>query len=113
LKHLCACLPQSSGVLNGWLTFVISIFSIGIVTAVIGDIAAQLGCFVYLKDSVNAVGFVAIGTSIPGVFFKKYPSKHLLHVISLTQTVNLSLKIAIKLEIQNLLWARTLYFFVQ
>jgi solute carrier family 8 (sodium/calcium exchanger) len=40
---------------------------IGVCTAVIGDVAAQLGCFIYLKDSVNAIAFVALGTSVPGI----------------------------------------------
>jgi solute carrier family 8 (sodium/calcium exchanger) len=53
---------------NGYVTFVTSILMIGVVTAVIGDVAAQLGCFIYLKDSVNAIAFVALGTSVPGGF---------------------------------------------
>jgi len=36
-------------------------------TAVIGDIAGHLGCFIFLKDSVNAIAFVALGTSVPGI----------------------------------------------
>jgi solute carrier family 8 (sodium/calcium exchanger) len=52
---------------NGYLCFVISIAYIGVCTAVIGDVAAQLGCFIYLKDSVNAIAFVALGTSVPGI----------------------------------------------
>ena len=51
---------------NGYPTFVISIAAIGLVTAVIGDVAGHLGCFIYLKDCVNAIGFVALGTSVPG-----------------------------------------------
>ena len=39
---------------------------IGMVTAVIGDVAGHLGCFIFLKDSVNAIAFVALGTSVPG-----------------------------------------------
>lgn len=39
---------------------------IGLCTAVIGDVAGHLGCFIYLKDSVNAIAFVALGTSVPG-----------------------------------------------
>ena len=46
----------------------VSIVYIGICTAVIGDVAAQLGCFIYLKDSVNAIAFVALGTSVPGTY---------------------------------------------
>lgn len=51
---------------NGWPTFVISIFAIGACTAIIGDVAGHLGCFIYLKDGVNAIAFVALGTSVPG-----------------------------------------------
>ena len=47
----------------------VSILAIGIITAVIGDVASHLGCFIYLKDSVNAVAFVALGTSVPGNLF--------------------------------------------
>ena len=41
---------------------------IGLCTAVIGDVAGHLGCFIFLKDSVNAIAFVALGTSVPGKF---------------------------------------------
>ena len=40
---------------------------IGVCTAVIGDVAGHLGCFIYLKDCVNAIAFVALGTSVPGI----------------------------------------------
>ena len=52
---------------NGYPCFVISISMIGVCTAVIGDVAGHLGCFIYLKDSVNAIAFVALGTSVPGL----------------------------------------------
>lgn len=52
--------------MKGYPTFVISILAIGANTALIGDIAGHLGCFIYLKDSVNAIAFVALGTSVPG-----------------------------------------------
>ena len=59
----------------GYPCFVISIAMIGLCTAVIGDVAGHLGCFIYLKDSVNAIAFVALGTSVPGtknmLFIKK------------------------------------------
>lgn len=35
-------------------------------TAVIGDVSSHLGCTVGLKDSVTAICFVAMGTSLPG-----------------------------------------------
>ena len=40
---------------------------IGAMTAVIGDVAAHFGCSVGLKDSITAIGIVAMGTSIPGI----------------------------------------------
>ena len=58
---------QFTGLFNGYLCFFVSIAFIGVCTAVIGDVAAQLGCFIYLKDSVNAIAFVALGTSVPGI----------------------------------------------
>lgn len=51
---------------NGWLCFFAAIFMIGVLTAVIGDLAAHFGCTVGLKDSVTAISLVAMGTSIPG-----------------------------------------------
>jgi hypothetical protein len=58
--------PILIGLGAGYPCFVISIAMIGICTAVIGDVAGHLGCFIYLKDSVNAIAFVALGTSVPG-----------------------------------------------
>ena len=55
------------GIANGYPCFVIAIAMIGVCTAVIGDVAGHLGCFIYLKDSVNAIAFVALGTSVPGL----------------------------------------------
>jgi len=48
------------------VTFVVSILGIGVLTAFIGDLASHLGCTVGLKDSVTAIAFVALGTSVPG-----------------------------------------------
>lgn len=51
-----------------------SISLIGVCTAVIGDVAGHLGCFIFLKDSVNAIAFVALGTSVPGLSLFFSPS---------------------------------------
>uniref|UniRef100_A0A8C2WHH3 Solute carrier family 8 member 1b n=1 Tax=Cyclopterus lumpus TaxID=8103 RepID=A0A8C2WHH3_CYCLU len=56
---------------NGWACFVVSICMIGLLTAVIGDLASSFGCTVGLKDSVTAVVFVALGTSVPDTFASK------------------------------------------
>lgn len=51
---------------NGWACFFVSICLIGGLTALTGDLACHFGCTVGLKDSVTAVVFVALGTSVPG-----------------------------------------------
>uniref|UniRef100_A0A674N8Z1 Solute carrier family 8 member 1b n=1 Tax=Takifugu rubripes TaxID=31033 RepID=A0A674N8Z1_TAKRU len=56
---------------NGWACFFVSICMIGLLTAVIGDLACHFGCTVGLKDSVTAVVFVALGTSVPDTFASK------------------------------------------
>lgn len=56
-----------SDICGGYLCFVVSIFCIGVVTAVIGDVASHFGCTLGIKDQVTAIVFVALGTSIPGM----------------------------------------------
>ncbi|KAK5917295.1 hypothetical protein CgunFtcFv8_012197 [Champsocephalus gunnari] len=67
-KVLFACVPPTD-YLNGWACFIISIAIIGMLTAVIGDLASHFGCTIGLKDSVTAVVFVALGTSVPSIYF--------------------------------------------
>merc|ERR1711994_501676 len=69
-KLIFALIPPT-GIANGYVTFVISILFIGACTAVIGDVAGHLGCFINLKDCVNAIAFVALGTSVPDTFASK------------------------------------------
>uniref|UniRef100_A0A3B5LSQ1 Sodium/calcium exchanger membrane region domain-containing protein n=1 Tax=Xiphophorus couchianus TaxID=32473 RepID=A0A3B5LSQ1_9TELE len=64
-KVLFACVPPTE-YWNGWACFIVSISVIGFLTAIIGDLASHFGCTVGLQDSVTAVVFVALGTSIPG-----------------------------------------------
>ena len=53
--------------LKGWPAFITSIFFIGFLTAVIGDVAAHFGCVSQIKDSITAITIVALGTSVPGL----------------------------------------------
>ncbi|XP_051507404.1 sodium/calcium exchanger 3-like isoform X9 [Myxocyprinus asiaticus] len=69
-KVLFACVPPTD-YWNGWACFVVSIVIIGLLTAVIGDLASHFGCTIGLKDSVTAVVFVALGTSVPDTFASK------------------------------------------
>uniref|UniRef100_A0A3B1KL79 Sodium/calcium exchanger membrane region domain-containing protein n=1 Tax=Astyanax mexicanus TaxID=7994 RepID=A0A3B1KL79_ASTMX len=65
-KVLFACVPPTE-YWNGWACFMVSISVIGILTAIIGDLASHFGCTIGLKDTVTAVVFVALGTSIPAM----------------------------------------------
>ena len=57
--------------LSGYPCFVFSIGMIGVIVAMIGDVASHLGCFVELKDTVNAITLIAIGTALPDTFASK------------------------------------------
>ncbi|VDM38846.1 unnamed protein product [Toxocara canis] len=63
-KFLFAFVPPPH-FLGGWLCFIISLILIGIVTAIVGDLAGIFGCMVGLKDAITAITFVALGTSLP------------------------------------------------
>ncbi|TNN01244.1 hypothetical protein fugu_010626 [Takifugu bimaculatus] len=69
-KVLFACVPPTE-YWNGWACFLVSISIIGLLTAVIGDLASHFGCTVGLRDTVTAVVFVALGTSVPDTFASK------------------------------------------
>ena len=56
---------------GGWACFVVAIIMIGITTAVVGEVAALMGCVMGLKPGVTAITFVAIGTSLPDTFASK------------------------------------------
>lgn len=58
--------PASYG--GGAPCFFISLTMIGIVTFIVGEVATVLGCVLYIKESVTAITFVALGTSLPDTF---------------------------------------------
>lgn len=53
------------------MCFFSSLIAIGILTAIVGDLAAIFGCLIGLKDTVTAITFVALGTSLPDLFASK------------------------------------------
>ncbi|KAA0200576.1 Sodium-calcium exchanger protein 2 [Hyalella azteca] len=57
--------------LGGWLCFFVSLAAIGVLSAIIGDLASIFGCLVGLHDAVTAIVFVALGTSLPDTFASK------------------------------------------
>lgn len=66
-KILFAAIPPV-GIANGWITFFSALAVIGILTAFVGDAASTFGCLIGLDKSVNAITFVAMGTSLPDLF---------------------------------------------
>jgi len=53
---------------GGYGCFVVSLIYIGLVTALVGDMAILLGCEIGLRESVTAITIVALGTSLPDTF---------------------------------------------
>jgi len=68
---LCFAIIPPTDLLKGYPTFVLAIMGTGLLTAIIGDVASQFGCTIGLKDTINAIMFVALGTSVPDTFASK------------------------------------------
>ena len=66
-KLICAFVPPAS-IAGGYPCFMVAIIVIGVMTAVIGDLANLLGCAMGIKAEVVAITFVALGTSLPDTF---------------------------------------------
>jgi len=60
------CPPPHKG--NGIPCFIAAICFIGLLTAIVGEVAGAMGCVMGLKPGVTAITFVAIGTSLPDTF---------------------------------------------
>lgn len=71
-KLLCAAIPPPD-FCDGWLCFCVTLMVIGLITAVIGDMASLLGCCMFGpgNDGITAITFVALGTSLPDTFASK------------------------------------------
>lgn len=64
-----ACPPPHY--LGGWACFITALCFIGLVTAIVGEVATLMGCVFGLKTGLTAITFVAIGTSLPDTFASK------------------------------------------
>jgi len=53
---------------GGWPAFICALTFIGAVTAIVGEAASMFGCELGVPDSVTAITFVALGTSLPDTF---------------------------------------------
>mmetsp|Transcript_50674 Transcript_50674/g.147435 ORF Transcript_50674/g.147435 Transcript_50674/m.147435 type:complete len:815 (-) Transcript_50674:167-2611(-) len=76
-KLLCALVPPTDFA-DGWACFGASLLLIGLVTAVIGDMAGLMGCCMFGpgNDGLTALTFVALGTSLPDTFASKTAAQH-------------------------------------
>jgi len=66
-KVAFATVPPGT-VWGGKAAFFVSLAYIGLVTAVVGELAELLGCVVGIDESVTAITIVALGTSLPDTF---------------------------------------------
>ncbi|TNN76729.1 Sodium/calcium exchanger 2 [Liparis tanakae] len=108
-KVLFACVPPTE-YWNGWACFLVSISSIGLLTAFIGDLASHFGCTVGLRDTVTAVVFVALGTSIPDTFASKVAAMQDQHAdasignVTGSNAVNVFLGIGVAWSVAAIYW---------
>ncbi|XP_041473930.1 sodium/calcium exchanger 3-like isoform X3 [Lytechinus variegatus] len=71
-KVIFACVPPPNFLNSrGWITFVVALAFIAVLTAIIGDLATIFGCLIGLLAPVTAITFVALGTSLPDTFASK------------------------------------------
>ncbi|CAF0962266.1 unnamed protein product, partial [Adineta ricciae] len=107
-KFLFAFVPPTS-IAGGWLCFIVSILIIGMLTAVIGDLATHFGCTVGLTDTMTAIAFVALGTSLPDTFASKVAAEHDKYADSSVGNVNGSNAVNVFLGI-GLPWAMSAWY---
>jgi len=65
---LFALVPPPS-ILGGWVTFIVSLVGIGVMTAIIGDLASIFGCMVGLPDTVTGIVEIKIPVTRHADFF--------------------------------------------
>ena len=74
-KYIFALIPPPS-YWSGSACFFISLTFIGLVTAIVGEVASLLGCAIGIKESVTAITLVALGTSLPDTFASMTAAKN-------------------------------------
>ncbi len=83
------------------------------VTCIIGDAASIFGCLFGIKDSVTAITFVALGTSLPDTFASMTAAKQDPYAdasignITGSNSVNVFLGLGLPWVIASLYWAST------
>ncbi|GAB6025946.1 hypothetical protein CHUAL_011915 [Chamberlinius hualienensis] len=108
-KVIFACVPPP-GIWGGWLCFIFSLIAIGILTAIIGDLAGIFGCLIGIPDSITAITLVAAGTSLPDLFASRtaaFNEKHADNAIGNvtgSNSVNVFLGLGLPWLIASIYW---------
>ena len=66
-KLICAIVPPPEWS-DGWSCFLVTLVLIGLLTALVGDLANHMGCCLGIAKSTTAMTFVAMGSSLPDTF---------------------------------------------
>jgi len=96
---------------GGWTAFVVVLGMIGVLTAIIGDLAAHLGCCLHIAASTTAITFVALGTSLPDTFASKAAAVNEEHAdssignITGSNSVNVFLGLGLPWALAAIYWA--------
>lgn len=61
---------------GGYPAICVALLFIGLITAIVAEVAKALGCVIGMKESVTAITLVAIGTSLPDTFASMSAAKN-------------------------------------
>jgi len=110
---LLFCLIPPTAYFHGWLCFWVSLLFIGLCTAFIGDLAELFGCVVQIDDTITAILFVALGTSMPDLFASRtaatqdpFADASIINVTG-SNSVNVFLGLGLPWTIGAIYWAVT------
>lgn len=70
-QMIYAILTPPPPYMGGWICFNVALAHIGVLTALIGDMAELFGCVADIPDNITAITVVALGTSLPDLFASK------------------------------------------
>jgi len=95
---------------GGWTCFIVVLAMIGVLTALIGDLAAHLGCCMGIAASTTAITIVALGTSLPDTFASRNAAANEEHAdssignITGSNSVNVFLGLGLPWAIAAIYW---------
>jgi len=96
---------------GGWLCFFMSLIMIGVVTAIVEQLANLVGCCLGIHPEITAITFVALGTSLPDTFASKaaammdpYADASIANVTG-SNSVNVFIGLGLSWSIAAIYWA--------